>query len=261
MLAGVSTACFYPKSTEQSLVELGKMGVKASELFINSSLEIEPDFLCSLRNIADYYGIKIVSLHPCTGIIEPFLFFSDYQRRFDEGLELFKRYYNAAAYLGTKIMVFHGNSRMNIIEPDFYFEHFDILHREAAKFGIELCQENVARCDSRNIEFLQEMSCALPEVRFIFDLKQAIRSEYSVIEFAEAILPKIAHIHLSDHNNALDCLLPWHGSFNISEFLSTIKKANINPAVIIEVYSNNYTDFAEISASYQQLCTEILTLA
>ena len=259
MLAGVSTACFYPKPTEDSLTALGEMGVKACELFINSTLELEPSFLRGLRDIAEFYGIKIVALHPCTGVIEPFVFFSTYQRRFDEGLELFKRYYEASAYLGAELMVFHGNNRSYLFEHGAYFERFDILHREAAKFGIELCQENVARCDSHSIEFLQDMAANLPDCRFVFDLKQAIRAEYTIEQFAEAILPRIAHIHLSDHNDSLDCLLPWRGSFNISKFLAGIANSGINPAVIVEVYSNNFTDYVEISASYQRLCTELST--
>ena len=260
MLAGVSTACFYPTPTENSLLQLGKMGVKACELFINSTLELKPEFLRLLRGTADFYGTRIVSLHPCSSTIEPFLFFSNYPRRFDEGLELFRLYYQAAAYLGAKIVVFHGNRRNSIVESDIYFEHFDILHREAAAFGVELCQENVSRCTSGSMEFLQEMAKALPNVRFVFDTKQAVRAGYDVSAFSKSIASRIAHVHLSDNTATQDCLLPWRGTFNIPEFLLDIKSFGIDPAVIVEVYSHNYMNSVEISASYQQLCSALSTL-
>jgi len=111
MLPGISTACFYPQYTEDALRTLAGHFPECVEVFINAACELEPEYLRSLRQIAEDAGIKIISLHPYTSGLEPMFFFSNYDRRYDEGLELYKKMSQAANLLGAGIIVFHGAAR------------------------------------------------------------------------------------------------------------------------------------------------------
>ena len=64
MNIGVSTASFYPLETEEALEQLGKAGVKYTEIFFNALSELKPAFIDILEDILDNYGIKVTSVHP-----------------------------------------------------------------------------------------------------------------------------------------------------------------------------------------------------
>ena len=57
MSFGVSTACLYPQNTEDALEELGKLGVKPCEIFLNSPSETSPEFARILREIDEKYAV------------------------------------------------------------------------------------------------------------------------------------------------------------------------------------------------------------
>ena len=45
MNLGVSTASFYPLETEQALEEIGKAGIKNTEIFFNCESELKDSFV------------------------------------------------------------------------------------------------------------------------------------------------------------------------------------------------------------------------
>src|SRR5699024_2335222 len=78
------------------------------EVFLNTFSEFTLDYLRQLRNVADAYGAEIKSVHPFTSGYEGFLLFSEYERRFEDSLEFYKQYFDAANCLGASIVVLHG---------------------------------------------------------------------------------------------------------------------------------------------------------
>ena len=76
MKIGVSTASFYPLETELSLEEVGKHGVKLTELFFNAEMELKPSFVDMLADIKDSYGMEIPSIHTTMSLAESFMIFS-----------------------------------------------------------------------------------------------------------------------------------------------------------------------------------------
>ena len=64
MAIGISTSCLYPLITEESLITLGKSGVKTCEIFLNSYSETTVDFAKELLKIKNEYGMKVASVHP-----------------------------------------------------------------------------------------------------------------------------------------------------------------------------------------------------
>ena len=54
MNIGVSSACFYPLETEKSIEEIGKLGIKTSEIFFNSPMELKSPILDEIIKIKDW---------------------------------------------------------------------------------------------------------------------------------------------------------------------------------------------------------------
>jgi len=259
MLPGISTACFYPQYTEDALRTLAGHFPECVEVFINAACELEPEYLRSLRQIAEDAGIKIISLHPYTSGLEPMFFFSNYDRRYDEGLELYKKMSQAANLLGAGIIVFHGAARAAKISYEFYFERFQRLWETVKSNGVELCQENVQRCTSYSSRFFVEMARALPEVGYVLDTKQAVRAQEDIYDFAAVMGKRIRHIHISDHSDTRDCIPPGKGVLNIQKLLSLTGKNGFSGGVIVELYSESYASVVEIFNSYKLISAIVST--
>ena len=56
MKIGVSTSCFYPLETEVSLENLGKAGIRHTEIFFNALSELKQSFVDMLLDIQNEYG-------------------------------------------------------------------------------------------------------------------------------------------------------------------------------------------------------------
>ena len=82
MNIGVSTASFYPLETELSLENLGKAGIKHTEVFFNAACELKQSFIDMLTDIKEEYGISVASVHPTMSLAESFMIFSAYERRY-----------------------------------------------------------------------------------------------------------------------------------------------------------------------------------
>lgn len=254
MNIGVSTASLYPLETELALKTIGEAGVKNCEIFFNCESELKPAFIDMLCDIKDEYGLNITSVHPTASLAESFLLFSEYNRRFWEGLDKFERYSEIAAELGAKYIIMHGGKNNGLTSDEEYCERYMMLNERTRKNGIFVLQENVANFRARDKEFLQSMCNILGEdAKFCFDVKQAIRSGYNPLELAEEFAPHIMHCHISDHTVSSDCLLPLDGGFNFNALFDLLASKGYNGAYIIEVYKNAYEKYDEIFNSYKNL--------
>ena len=109
MTIGLSTACFYPENTENTVSILKRLGVKKTEVFLEAQSESRKVFYKPLRKSLDSAGIEVISVHGFVAFYEPFLF-SEYKRRADDAFYEFEKISEAAAGLGAKYYTFHGNS-------------------------------------------------------------------------------------------------------------------------------------------------------
>ena len=254
MNIGVSTASLYPLETELALKKIGEAGVKNTEIFFNCESELKPAFIDMLIDIKDEYGINITSVHPTCSLVESFLLFSEYDRRFYEGLQKFARYSEIAAQLGAKYIIMHGGKNNGITSDEEYCERYMQLNAETLKNGVYVLQENVANFRARDKEFLRSMCDILgDDARFCFDIKQAVRAGYNPFEIADEFAPHIKHCHISDHTVSSDCLLPLSGGFDFNSFFNFMTEKGYNGAYIIEVYKNAYKSYDEIFTSYKKI--------
>lgn len=254
MRAGVSSACLYPQLLEKSVEDIAKIGIKNTEIFINTDCELETSYLRGIRSILDYYGTRCISLHPYTCPIEPMLFFSAYERRVNDGIEYYKKFFQAMNILGAEIFVFHGNKGIVPVDESLYFDRFFRLSNAGKEFGITVTQENVARCQCNNIDILKNMVYQLGDVaQFTIDLKQAIRSNVDIYDIIDAIGENISHIHISDHTPKNDCLPLGKGILDLPKLLNALKEKSFNGAIMIELYRGNFSNVEELATNYEYL--------
>ena len=85
MRLGISTACFYPQPIEETMERIAALGFRIIEIFFNTESEYDISFLNHLKNTTEQLGIRIVSIHPYTSLMEGMMLFSAYPRRTKDG--------------------------------------------------------------------------------------------------------------------------------------------------------------------------------
>ncbi|MBQ8503695.1 MAG: sugar phosphate isomerase/epimerase [Clostridia bacterium] len=255
MEIGASSACFYPLETEKAFLHIAELGFKYSEIFFNCRSELKPAFVRDLKEIKDAYGMNVVSLHPYRSFAEGYNFFSSYERRYLDGIDDYKRYFNAAATLGAKYIVMHGAKNRIDISLEEYAERFGKLNEVARSFGCTVAHENVVHFVGAQPEFMLFMKKQLgDEFKMVLDIKQARRACVNPFDFIEIMGNNIVHVHLSDcDSEGHDCLPPDEkGEFGFRKLFTELHKVGYNGRYMIELYSNNFHDRNEIinSAKY-----------
>lgn len=243
MKCGISTACLYPNDTRECLRITADLGPACAEIFLNTFSELEQAYVDKLLKIKSKYKLPIVSIHPFTPELEPFLFFTDYAPRFEDGLRLYRRYFEVCQQLGAKVLVIHGNRNGRTEIPmDLYAQRFCRLCAEGEKYGIMVAHENVERCQCGrpdNIRLLQKY--ADRQIHFVLDLKQSLRANIDPLDMVDAMgAENICHLHLSDADGQSDCMLPGKGNFDFHALFYKLLKGGFTGNAVVELYRNGY---------------------
>ncbi len=258
MKIGISTSCLYPMYTEESFELLAQNGIELTEIFFNANCELQPQFVKLLCKIKNEYGITVSSVHPTMSLAESFMLFSNYERRFYEGIDIYKRYGEIAAELGAGYVIMHGGKPNGTMDNYGYFDRFALVSEAVKQNGATLLQENVVKFRAGDIEALRNMSDYLGEnVNFCLDVKQSLRGGYSPYDVLRLLGSKIKHLHLSDNNENFDCMLPLDGTFDFKQFLDTAKQCGYTGDAVVEVYRNSFGEPRELFASHKKLLKQI----
>lgn len=205
--------------------------------------------------------MNVVSVHPTMSLAESFMLFSAYDRRKEEGLEWFKRYGEICGELGAEYIILHGGKPNGVLNDEEYFERFTEIANASKSGGGVLLQENVAKFRAGNLDFLGKMSDYLgDDARFCLDVKQCIRGGYSPFDVLRLLKTKIKHIHLSDHNEKKDCLIPLNGNFDFKVFLETVLSTGFDNSAVIEVYRDSYGGYSELFDGLRGLKNQLITV-
>lgn len=254
MLWGASTANFYPNLTEDSLDRLLMLGFRHIEVFLNTESETNPAYLYSLLKKTKEVGAHFTSVHPYLSGIEPYLLFSQYERRFRDGLHQYERIFEAAAQLEAPYVVMHGDRREGILPVEESIARFERVYDLGQTYGVRLLQENVVRFRSSDNDYLLQMRLLLGEkAGFVFDFKQCRRSGYSVRDVLDAMGDRVKHIHLSDATAEKDCLPPGRGNTDLISILQQLHQRGFDGAVILELYRTNFETPEDLRESVQHL--------
>jgi sugar phosphate isomerase/epimerase len=247
---GLSSACFYPNlHTENSIGKMKELGFNHGEIFLNTASEYNKDFLKILLEKKEIHEFNINSVHAFSTSFEPYLF-DKYDRRRKDMLKHFKKVCNAAKILGASCYTFHGmrSIEFNELDTKFIIDIYNELSYIANESGIKLAQENVSWCMSSSLEFLTLLSqmCKYP-IYFTLDLKQAYKANISIEKYIEVMGSNIVNLHINDRDENNPCLLPGKGELDYEDIANRLMNVNYSGKGIIEVYSNNYSNYEELT--------------
>lgn len=258
MEIGVSSSCFYPDSIEKSLQTVGLSGAKTAEIFMNSVCELSGSILSELCKIRDYYGLEIRSVHPFTSAFEPFMFFCGYERRINDSIEFYKKYFYTANELGAKFIVLHGGKRVEGYTPELYAESYLKLHDAARKEGLFIAHENALTSPCSDPRYMKRLAELVgDDFRIVLDIKQCRRTGHSEFEFIELFGDKIAQLHLSDATADRDCLAPGCGDYDFAKLFDELNKHGYDQTAVIELYRDDFGTLDEIKHSLEFLKGQI----
>jgi sugar phosphate isomerase/epimerase len=231
-----------------------EMGIFEFEIFFNTFCELTKPYLRGLRREIRSSKAKVYSVHPFSSAIEPFMFFSDYERRFTDMLDLYKSYFEAARYLGANVVVIHGDKLPGRVQDEKYIERFWTIAECGAKMGVTVGQENVNLHRSQNPDFLVKMKQQMGErAKFVFDIKQSIRAGHDPYEFVQKLGDSIVHVHANDNSAVRDCLLPGKGNMDYYKMQSIMERNGSDPTWVVEVYRSDFDNLSEIRDSVQYM--------
>lgn len=254
-IIGASSSCFYPLETEKALEKVLGEKIGVTEIFFNSPSELEKPFVKNLCRLKDEFSADVVSVHPFMSFSEGYNLFSTYYRRFEDSLEFYKRFFEAAAELGAKYFVLHGSRGEKIIPDEEYARRFLLLGEEAEKFGVSVTHENVVGYSGESPEFMLFLKKQLGEkFKMTLDLKQARRAKEDIFRFAELLRESIVHVHVSDCKGKEDCLPPSEdGEFDFERFFKKMNGLGYGGVYMVELYRQNFKDEKELKRSTEYL--------
>ena len=254
MVAGISSASLYPLKTEEAVRTLGELGVRNIEIFVNDFSETGGSVRDEIILYIDRYNMNVVSAHPFSSPLETLFLFSDYQRRVDTIINIYKLYFEFMQAVNAKIFVLHGAQKDARCTDQIYIERFLQLGDIAAEYGVTVAQENVHYCKSGSIDFLRMMQRECGErAKFVLDIKQAVRAGYDPLDIVDAVGQNVIHLHVSDNRPGADCIPVGQGTYDIAGLVKRLHNAGFDGAMLVELYSSGYKDHSELTDSVKLL--------
>ena len=254
MKAGVSTASLYPLHAEDAFRELAQLGVTTAELFANSTAEAREPVTGIIRDTMQEYGMEVVSFHPFSSPMESVYLFSEYDRRIEEMLTMYREFFGTMNRLGAKIFVLHGAILSSGCTPEHYVKQFRLLAEAAEEYGVTVAQENVSYCLSGRLDFLRMMKRELGKyAKFVLDLKQCRRCGHRPEDVVAAMGSALVHVHISDNDARRDCLPPGKGAVDYDSWVRLLASVGFDGPIVLELYRTNFERESELVVSYRVL--------
>ena len=254
MRIGVSTSCLYPMPTEESLLRLVEIGIREVEVFFNAGCEARGEILQTLCDICKANDLHVQAVHPYMSFAESYMLFGIYPRRVQDAMEIYRGLCDACHALGSDKLVLHGQKEPYEISEAEYIERFGTLSLQTRLEGVQLTQENVVRFRASKPAFLRRMRADLGDLfAMTLDVKQAIRSGEDPLEMAREFAPVITHLHLSDHDDKDDCIVPGTGVFDFSALFRVLRDGGFAGDAVVELYSKRLKSVEALYAGVEKL--------
>ena len=270
MIVGISTASIFNKAmVEETPPMLAAMGCRNVEVFLNTFSEYRPPFVQDLRARLDEAGLRVYSVHPMSNQFEAQLF-SIHPRQKADAFFVYREALNAGRILGATHYVMHGSPHLGGTAKNLEMERITPVFRElldvAAEYGIILCLENVSWCFFHAPAFGRELKERLGDhrLKFVLDVKQAVRSGEDPFAFVEAVGEDLENWHLCDYafdeNGKLSLRMPGQGQCDFVALGKAMVKKGYKGPAFLEVYSDMYRDPAELKASFLYMQSKLSPL-
>ena len=270
MNVGVSTASIFNKAMVEDIpAMLSPMGCRTIEVFLNTFSEYRPAFVDLLRRRIDDAGLHVYSVHPMSNQFEAQLF-SIHPRQKADAFCVYREALNAGRILGATHYVMHGSPHLGGTAKNLELERITPIFAElldvAAEYGITLCLENVSWCFFHAPAFGKALKERLGDhrLKFVLDIKQAVRSGEDPFAFVEAVGEDMENWHLCDYvfdgDGKLSLRMPGKGQCDFFALGQAMVNKGYRGPAFIEVYSDMYRDLDELKASFDHIRTTLSTL-
>lgn len=255
MKVGISTASFHLKrETEDALKTIKDLGAPTAEVFLSTFYEYRPEFAKLCLPAAE--GLEIYSVHALAPDFEPHLF-SPSRRVRGDGYYWLDQIMRTAQRLGAQSYTFHGVLGHSAMDVGGAEGAIAAAVEFCARYNIKLCLENVFWSTYCRPWIFSRIKRSVPSLSGAFDIKQARRSGYPWQAYLKDMRGSISHVHLSDFDENGVQKLPGFGKFDFRELLLRLKDAEFDGRLFIEVYSNAYSDEADLKRSMDYLNEQI----
>ncbi len=249
MEIGMSLACFYPLSPEDSIPETAKLNMNVCEIFLNTVSEMEEGYIRGLKADCDRYGLQVHSIHPFTSFMENYLFFSPYPKRVQDAMDFYRRYAHAAKVLGASVVNIHGDRGLGLDDFEQYVDCLSPLLQLQEETGVTFALENVYYSSVAHPKFVARLRQRVPNIRFTYDIKQAVKGGQDPYALLEAMGDAVVNFHVNDCDAEHVCLLPGCGSIDYDRIAALFRQNRYDGPALIEVYRKNFQNPEEICHS------------
>lgn len=255
IVCGVSTAClFCRKLNEDAVAALDALGVRHAEVFLTSFSEYGEEFA---RKIVQNKGaLDVHSVHVLNTQFEPQLFGAHPRARAD-AFALLHRAMAGAHVFGAKYYTFHATSRLKKNSAPMNADKTAKSLREIAaacgEHGVRLCLETVHWALYNEPGIFSALKARCVDLLGVLDVKQARLSGYPYPMYIKDMEGSIAHVHLSDVDDAGSICLPGRGVFDFAELISRLRDSGFDGALLIEVYPGDFGAEEELLRSCEYL--------
>lgn len=264
LIVGMSTACFFPNlGCEQAVTKIGELGISNAEVFFSTLSEYRPKFAKEVKKRADEYSTNINSVHAYSLQFEPQLF-SRYERSRQDALDIYEQVLSAGAELGAKVYVMHGPAHVKRacklnLNYEYIAKRVLPLCELANNYGIKLTWENVHWCWYAEPLFPEKLQKHLGDTNLYYtlDVKQAAQSGFEPIEYINHTADRLQNVHMCDyiktHDRGIVPVLPFNGEMNFDSLKQALADIGYSGAMMLEVYSDNYSSYDELKQTYCQV--------
>lgn len=260
MKYGITTGALYGRlETPEAIAFLRDSSIcECAEIFFQCPDDYRGQYSKSIENAAR--GLDIVSFHMLSASLE-FILFSKSKHGRAYALREISDAIHFARDLGAKRYVFHGrnrllgaiNGKVSLANPDTVAAALTPIADELERCGMVLALENVSWSEFSCPQFAPLIAAKLPQIRFTFDNKQAVRAGYDYHEYLNAMGERLDHVHVYDYNEAGHECLPGSGHIDFARLAAELRARNYDGAVIIEAYPQMFNDEQELLTALEYL--------
>lgn len=225
----LSTSSVYPSGCASAFDLAERLGYDGVEVMVwNDAVSQEAGALSALSEL---HGIPIVSIHAPTLLVSQMVWGPDPWPKVDNSIRL-------AREVGAGTVVLHPPFRW---QRDYAREFVDGVALREQDSGIALAVENMFPWRARGREVLAYLPhwdpVGVPYAHVTLDLSHTATAGSDALAMADALGPRLRHIHLADGLGSArdEHLVPGRGGQPCAELLGRLAEQQFTGEVVVEV--------------------------
>lgn len=257
MKIGISTASFFSKLyTEQAVEYIKNFKAETSEIFFSCTSEYYGKYSQKIIDTVKAINLCVHSVHGLTNQYEPELFGLN-NRAVEDAEVIFRGLLGTAKILGAHNYTFHGPAKLKNKPYNHNYDRLGSVANRLCDIGeeydISINYENVHWAFFNVPEYFLNLKSRCPRLGATLDIKQAIQSGYSYIDYLDVVKDRLKTVHVCDVDNDRRMLLPGQGGMDYVDMFKRLNDVGFDGAVIMEVYPESYNNFDEIKNAFDFL--------